>query len=175
MSTETTFNLKSFIDSGLVPDYVPQAFETSSSLDVEFPNAIKVNNGTLLSRAESKPTPKVTFTVEDHTSKYTLLCIDPDAPTRSWAVLGPVRHWTIIDIPGSSGDASAGKQIGGSYAPPGPPPFTGEHRYVFLLYKQTKADAHLESLLSRMRWDYKLYIKEHGLELVAANFFVAKF
>jgi phosphatidylethanolamine-binding protein (PEBP) family uncharacterized protein len=85
-----------------------------------------------------------------------------------------IHIYTFID-PGSSGDISSGKQVGGSYVGPGPPPFTGEHRYVFLLYKQTKADAQLESVPGRMRSDCKSYIQENGLELVTANYFVAKF
>lgn len=76
-------------------------------------------------------------------------------------------------ITGSSGDVSTGQEIGGNYIGPGPPPFTGEHRYVFLLYKQTKSDAKFE-LAGKMRWDHKTFIKDNGLELVAADFYVSK-
>jgi phosphatidylethanolamine-binding protein (PEBP) family uncharacterized protein len=100
--------------------------------------------------------------------------IDPDAPNRNWAFLGPIRHWAIVNIPGSSGDVSAGEEIGGKYIGPGPPPFGGDHRYVFNLYKQTKPDVKFE-VAGKMRWDYKNFIKEHGLELVTSDFFLAKF
>ncbi|KAF2305080.1 hypothetical protein GH714_001645 [Hevea brasiliensis] len=65
---------------------------------------------------------------------YTLVMVDPDAPSpsepkwREW-------HWIVVDIPEGS-DAAKGYQL---VPYMGPQPSTGIHRYVFALFKQKGA------------------------------------
>ncbi|CAH0402843.1 unnamed protein product [Chilo suppressalis] len=58
---------------------------------------------------------------------------DPDAPSRQYPKLREFRHWLVGNIPG--GNASAGETLS-AYVSPVPPPNTGLHRYVYLVYKQ---------------------------------------
>lgn len=56
-----------------------------------------------------------------------------DAPTRSSPTLGEVRHWLVVNIPGT--DIDGGEELA-SFIPSGPYKHTGTHRYVFLAYQQ---------------------------------------
>lgn len=64
---------------------------------------------------------------------YTLIMIDPDAPSRRIHLLREVRHWLVMNIPGSS--VENGDEVIG-YRGVGAPRFTGLHRYIFFVYKQ---------------------------------------
>ncbi|KAL0442846.1 UNVERIFIED_CONTAM: protein MOTHER of FT and TFL1 [Sesamum latifolium] len=63
---------------------------------------------------------------------YTLVMVDPDAPSPSEPTFREWLHWLVIDIPEGS-DASEGKEVM-EYMGPQPP--TGIHRYVFVAFKQ---------------------------------------
>ena len=70
-----------------------------------------------------------------------------------------------------------------SYRPPGPPPKTGKHRYVFLVLAPTNATTeplHLKAPAERQHWGYDGYggvrewAVENGLTVVGGNFIYAK-
>ncbi|KAL0353170.1 UNVERIFIED_CONTAM: protein MOTHER of FT and TFL1 [Sesamum angustifolium] len=63
---------------------------------------------------------------------YTLVMVDPDAPSPSEPTYREWLHWLVIDIPEGS-DAGEGKEVM-EYMGPQPP--TGIHRYVFVAFKQ---------------------------------------
>lgn len=46
------------------------------------------------------------------------------------------------------------------------------HRYVFLLYRQDTPVAKVVE--GRKNWGVEQFVREHGLELVGANFFYAE-
>lgn len=64
---------------------------------------------------------------------YTLLFIDPDAPSRAQHTMREVRHWAVMNIPESS--IEKGDEVI-AFVGSGAPKDTGLHRYVFLVYKQ---------------------------------------
>lgn len=77
-----------------------------------------------------------------------MVLTDPDAPSNSDHKWSEYLHWLVTDITlpnlkTESGepeishfiDAAQGKEVF-KYEGPGPPPKTGKHRYVFLLFKQ---------------------------------------
>jgi len=69
---------------------------------------------------------------------YTVLMVDPDAPSRSDPSMRSFLHWAIVNCPGEERDR--GDTIA-EYTGPAPPPGSGLHRYVFIVYQQTaKAD-----------------------------------
>jgi phosphatidylethanolamine-binding protein (PEBP) family uncharacterized protein len=86
-------------------------------------------------------------------SLYTLISIDPDAPSRWNQVASPWRHAVIEGLlPRSSAELAV---TGAEHDPfkavqmtrenvitpwlgPAPPVATGDHRYMFLLYRETK-------------------------------------
>lgn len=112
-----------------------------------------------------------------------MICLDLDPPFKSFAVLGPALHWIQ---PGLKSSDRAGKLAYTDsyicdYAGPGPPPVSGPHRYIFLLYEQP-ADFDLKKyappagqkvgISKRVRYDLEAFEKEAGLgAVVAANYF----
>lgn len=69
----------------------------------------------------------------DPNQLYTLLMVDPDAPSRAEPKRRSFKHWAVVNIPGK--DVAKGDCVA-EYIGAGPPNGTGLHRYVFLVYKQ---------------------------------------
>ncbi|KAL0257307.1 carboxypeptidase Y inhibitor [Diplodia seriata] len=137
---------------------------------------------------------------------YVLAMTDPDAPSRDNPEWAEVCHWIVAGIPltGSgascasssinlqvSADAEALAQTTASglkeimeYYPPGPPPKTWKHRYVFLVFapaNSTSQPLDLTKPKDRKNWGtgkerhgVKQWAKENGLTPVAANFIYSK-
>ncbi|KAG0243522.1 hypothetical protein BGW41_002062 [Actinomortierella wolfii] len=125
--------------------------------------------------------PQVTFMPDSPTDKYTLIFVDPDAPSRIAPTNREWRHWVVSNISVGSSSSLTSVHNGTTltrYQGPAPPPGTDFHRYVFLLYKQTpNSDATLLSTpLSGNRGRFKAtqFANQAGLELVGANYFFAK-
>lgn len=64
---------------------------------------------------------------------YTVLLVDPDAPSRSNPAMRSFLHWAVVNVPGE--DRPRGDTLV-DYMGAAPPPGTGLHRYVFLVYQQ---------------------------------------
>ncbi|CAI2167833.1 9476_t:CDS:2 [Funneliformis geosporum] len=158
-------------DAGIIPDVVDN-FAPTAILSVKYgEKSLELGNEFTIN--ETKNTPSIEFVAEDENSRYTLLMVDPDAPSRATPKNREWRHWIIGNIP-HSGNLSEATVIT-SYNGPTPPPGTGFHRYVFLLYRQP--DSHLEfQAVPSPRGGFKarLFAEQHGLQLVAANFFLCK-
>lgn len=92
-----------------------------------------MKQGNELTPTQVKDAPTVTYTADDN-SFYTLLLVDPDAPSRATPTFREVRHWAVVNIPGNK--VESGETII-EYIGSGPPQATGLHRYVFLVYKQS--------------------------------------
>jgi hypothetical protein len=60
---------------------------------------------------------------------YTLIMHDPDAP------VGNVIHWVVVNMTSTS----MGEEVK-KYRGPAPPPGSGIHRYIFLLYEQEEEE-----------------------------------
>ncbi|XP_058246042.1 phosphatidylethanolamine-binding protein 4 [Hemibagrus wyckioides] len=81
--------------------------------------------------------PQVRVATASKKKKYTLIMVDPDAPSRTNPSRANWRHWLLADIEGSSliaGDIKG--RLLSEYTRPTPPKRTGFHRYQFLLYEQ---------------------------------------
>ncbi|CAO1944965.1 unnamed protein product [Urochloa humidicola] len=79
------------------------------------PLRITYNNRLLLAGAELKPSavvnkPRVDVGGTDLRVFYTLVLVDPDAPSPSNPSLREYLHWMVIDIPGTTG-ASFGQEL----------------------------------------------------------------
>lgn len=81
---------------------------------------------------QAKEKPQVVWRAEPG-SYYTLVKTDPDAPSRVNPIFREIRHWTVVNIPGSA--VGRGDEVV-EYVGAGPPKDSGLHRYVFLVYKQ---------------------------------------
>ncbi|KAI9480991.1 MAG: phosphatidylethanolamine-binding protein [Benjaminiella poitrasii] len=156
------------------PGIVPENFTPSTLISAQFPSGEDVALGNFFKPSESNETPKVTFVAPDQDAQYTLLVVDPDAPTKENPKWGPYRHWIVTNIPGS-GDFSQATEVE-PYLGPGPPPKTGDHRYIFLLYKQPATQEVNFGTLAKERnnWEYQPLVEKNNLELIAVNFFISR-
>lgn len=95
---------------------------------------------------------------------YTLVCWDPDAPKKSFL------HWLIINC--AAADNADGKVVN-SWAPPSPPPGTGEHRYIIGLFKQN-GPIDVPELSDRTGFNPTAFATQHGLTPLAYKGFRVK-
>ena len=115
-------------------------------------------------------------------SRYTLTLADasslgdPDTD-------GNYRHYlanNLTGVPSSSGNQSfspSGGKVITAYASPGPLVGTGPHRYAWLLFEQPAdftAPSNLSTSTSSSHWYVSDYVKQTGIQLVAASFFIVE-
>ncbi len=106
-----------------------QGVPASIDFNVRFQPTIQASNtGAILSRSEARPEPHPLWTKPVAPEMNTLICWDPDAPEKSWL------HWLVVNCTDES--PASGKELA-PWFPPGPPPGSGEHRYIFGLFKQS--------------------------------------
>lgn len=114
----------------VVPDVIPKAPRATAT--VEYPGDIVVKPGQVLTPTQVKDQPCVKWDA-DPAKLYTLCMTDPDAPSRKEPTYREWHHWLVGNIPGC--DIAKGEVLS-AYIGSGPPPDTGLHRYVFLIYEQ---------------------------------------
>ncbi|KAI6170615.1 OV-16 antigen [Aphelenchoides bicaudatus] len=125
--------LKAFQSNGIIPDVLSVAAKSPSGfLKVKYAGKI-VNLGTILYPDDTNNQPTISWDA-DPNSLYTVVKVDPDAPSRADPVMREWRHWILVNVKGS--DLSTGTAIT-EYNSSTPPPGTGYHRYVLLVYKQS--------------------------------------
>lgn len=160
----------------VVPDVIsciPQEVIT-----VCYPSGAVVEQGNVLTPTLVKDQPTVTWKA-DANAYYTLCMTDPDAPSRTEPTFREWHHWLVGNIPGC--DVSKGEVLS-AYIGSGPPPKTGLHRYVFLVYKQSGKLEFDEKRLPNNSGDdrggFKIaaFAKKYNLgDPVAGNFYQAEF
>ncbi|XP_053616963.1 protein D2-like isoform X2 [Plodia interpunctella] len=121
---------QSFVQHGVVPDVV--SVGPAALAQVKYPSGFEVQEGNELTPTQVKDVPTVAWHA-DPNSFYTLAMTDPDAPSRTDPKFREWHHWLVGNIPGNN--VPAGETLS-AYVGSGPPPNTGLHRYVFLVYKQ---------------------------------------
>ncbi|KAI6234901.1 hypothetical protein M3Y99_00742000 [Aphelenchoides fujianensis] len=165
---------RAFKKERIVPDVLSYAVcIPSQQLHVSYGKKA-VRLGTKFTLAEVKGEPTVTWKAEKN-ALYTLVKVDPDAPSPANPTAGQLRHWAVVNIPGNNLKRG---QVATSYWGAGAPPKTGFHRYVFLLYRQP-ARLHGVQLGSehddRVKWNVEKFAHEHNLgRAVAGNFYLAQ-
>lgn len=195
---------ESYTKHKIIPEVV-DTFDTQGLLTIEYGENAHVALGNTLKVNETQERPVIQFTLnspgqekelEISTSdKFALVLTDPDAPSNKDHKWSEYAHWIITDLllntqleeDGSAEslstilDYSKGKEIL-KYEGPAPPPGTGKHRYVFLLFKQDPS-VNYEAPPDRPTWGtnvpgsgYRDWIKKHGgdLKLIGLNFFYAE-
>lgn len=88
--------------------------------------------GKELTPTQVKDKPQVTWQANKG-AYYTLMMVDPDAPSRTDPKFREIRHWLVMNILESA--VESGDEIT-EYRGSGAPKGTGLHRYIFLVYKQ---------------------------------------
>ncbi|XP_050973085.1 phosphatidylethanolamine-binding protein 4 [Labeo rohita] len=117
--------------------------------------------------------PQVQLPSADEKKKYTLLMVDPDAPSRQKPSRSYWRHWLLVDIKGKAlrrGDVS-GVELS-AYTRPIPPQGTGLHRYQFYVYEQPGGQSlslSPQEDSSRGNWDPQAFVQRFGLATPVAS------
>lgn len=117
---------------------------------------------------------------------FVLTLTDPDAPSRDNPKWSEFCHWIATGVSLASSVEASIHHLEDviEYKPPGPPPKTGKHRYVFLVFvpaNGTTDKLHLTKPQDRKHWgsDHTGYgvrewAYENGLVPIAANFIYAQ-
>ncbi|KAL3519629.1 hypothetical protein ACH5RR_017778 [Cinchona calisaya] len=154
---------------GRVIGDVLDMFVPSAELIVHYGQK-QVGNGCQIkpSQTANKPMVRVGGS-RDRANLFTLIMVDPDAPSPSDPTFREWVHWIIVNIP-EGGDAAEGKELV-EYMRPQPP--TGIHRYIFGLFKQ-KGRIEKAKTLAEARHNFctRRFASENELGLpVAAVYF----
>lgn len=169
-------------------------FHPSCYLNVFFPKKREcVLLGNKLKPSHTQIPPSVTILCPAEakakaSSSFTVVLTDPDAPSRANPKWSQICHW-IATVPTSTteqdGHFPALMSVDGSFdeivkfKPPGPPPKTGYHRYVFFVLQGDNTN--LTAPRDRQHWGtgkegggVREWAAQEGLRVVGANFFYAK-
>ncbi|KAF8715781.1 hypothetical protein HU200_026730 [Digitaria exilis] len=135
------------------------------------PLRITYNNRLLLSGAGLKPSavaskPRVDIGGNDMRAFYTLVLVDPDAPSPSNPSLREYLHWMVTDIPETTG-ASFGQEL---VFYESPEPRSGIHRMVFVLFRQLGRGT---VFAPEMRHSFKCrsFARQYHLNVATATYF----
>merc|ERR1719361_388064 len=122
---------------------------------------------------ETNVQPQITWSNSDPEGIYTVFMTDPDAVARKEPLFREFAHYAAVNVNGTG----EGGDVALEYVGPAPPCNSELHRYVFLVYKQTKkldAKPLADYLAGRGGKKCNVWALEQGLTLVAANLFEAE-
>ncbi|GMT18951.1 hypothetical protein PFISCL1PPCAC_10248 [Pristionchus fissidentatus] len=173
----TLLSMESFSSHGIVPDVISKA--PAALCTVKYDSGVEVSEGNVLTPTQVKNAPAVQWK-GDNAKLYTLIMTDPDAPSRAEPTYREWHHWLVSNIPGT--DLAKGDVLS-AYVGSGPPPKTGLHRYIFLVYEQKGRIEDAEhgrltntSADNRGGWKAAKFAEKHGLGVpVAGNFYQAEY
>ncbi|KAI9792482.1 MAG: hypothetical protein M1835_007848 [Candelina submexicana] len=190
-------------ESEIIPEVIDD-FHPSLLLQVSYPsNHESVSLGNTIKPADVQDTPAIELHssgAATSTKSYTLILTDPDAPSRDDPKWSEMCHWIATNVPLTTstsdnaadmdGGQSAGMQTVAKglkevveYLGPSPPPKTGKHRYVFIVFEPAdgKSDTNLTAPEDRKHWGtgkarhgIRQWAGENGLVPVGANFFYSQ-
>ncbi|KAL9428064.1 hypothetical protein AB3S75_030119 [Citrus x aurantiifolia] len=154
---------------GRVIGDVIESFTPSIKMSVTYNNK-QVCNGHELFPSTVVSKPRVEIQGGDMRSFFTLVMTDPDVPGPSDPYLREHLHWIVTDIPGTT-DATFGRELVSHEIPR---PNIGIHRFVFVLFKQTRRQT-VNPPSSRDHFNTRAFAAENDLGLpVAAVYFNAQ-
>nr|AZL87174.1 flowering locus T-like 3 [Petunia x hybrida] len=116
---------------GRVIGDVLDPFTRSVDLRVNYGNR-DINNACGFRPSQVVMQPRVEIGGNDLRNFYTLVMVDPDAPSPSNPNLREYLHWLVTDIPATT-DATFGNEV---VCYESPRPSMGIHRFVFVLFRQ---------------------------------------
>ncbi|CAG7722520.1 unnamed protein product, partial [Allacma fusca] len=176
-TAETPADPEKFISNGVVPDVLDQA---PSALACVKYGSLNVDQGNILTPSQVKHQPKVNYAASSE-KFYTLIMVDPDAPSRITPLFREWLHWRVVNIPGNN--VTQG-QTSAEYRGAGPPKGTGLHRYVFAVFEQPSGQMSIDepyltadqkSASDRGKFSVKKFVSKYSLgNPVAGNFFQAE-
>nr|XP_027230382.1 protein D3-like [Penaeus vannamei] len=147
-------------------------------LQVVYNNSYPVNFGAVLTPTQVQSQPTFLRWPCRGDSLYTLVFLDPDAPSRENATLRSFQHWLVGNIPGCHVHRGTTlTQFIGS----GPREGSGFHRYTYLIFLQPKQIEFDEPTISntsateRPSFNLMDFAGKYWLTLLAGNFYRAQY
>jgi phosphatidylethanolamine-binding protein (PEBP) family uncharacterized protein len=168
----------------VIDDFLP-----SLLIKVSWPSHKNASLGNTIKPKKLQDAPTIALEDDPSASKtrfstsslqYTIAMTDPDAPSRDNPEWSEMCHWIATGASLSSSGASIQKGLRDiiEYKPPGPPPKTGKHRYVFIAFAPangTTGKLNLTKPRDRQHWGtgkerhgVRDWAKENGLVPVGA-------
>ncbi|WVZ06137.1 hypothetical protein V8G54_019483, partial [Vigna mungo] len=117
---------------GRIIGEVLDPFTSSVSLRVVYKNQTEVINSCELKPSQIVNKPRVHIGGDDLRVFYTLIMVNPDAPSPSHPCMKEYLHWLVTNIPATTA-ASFGHEI---VEYESPRPTSGIHRIVLVLFRQ---------------------------------------
>ncbi|CEQ40929.1 SPOSA6832_02587, partial [Sporobolomyces salmonicolor] len=159
---------------------IPETFRPKVYLEAEFLKSnVTVHFGNEVAIEDAQAPPVVEFTAKP--VLYTLLVLDPDAPSRSTPYWSPFLHYALPGLKPKHGKVEMTSDALVEWTPPAPPAGSGPHRYVYLLYLQPTLSVSLpasrpsvNTTEDRMSFPHEDFIKENKLKLVGANYMISE-
>ncbi|XP_049879006.1 protein D3-like [Pectinophora gossypiella] len=161
-----------YVRHGVVPDVIYRP--PRSQLYARFPWGKEVNYGNKLTPSQASQPPIVSWQTSIGTGPlYTIVMLDPDAPSRANPTKRNWLHWLVGNVPGK--DVARGEILAG-YNGPAPPKASGLHRYVLLVFQQNGRlsfnENYLDNSPSRGGFNLNNFVANYELgEPIAGNFF----
>ncbi|CAL5220222.1 g2198 [Coccomyxa viridis] len=152
MPSETADYTSGISDTTVVPEVVSKVTE-KAILTVNY-NGRPISNGEELTPSETQEELEIDIKGSE---TYTLVMVDPDAPSPDAPKYRFFLHWLVTNIP--SVDVKRGNVIE-DYMGPSPP--KGKHRYVFILYPQ-HGRVNAKAPKTRQSFTLHQFEKEHNL------------
>ena len=190
-SVETSTSIHDALKYSSIISDVLDDFQPTHSVSINYPKShesVHLGNDIPVSSVSSRPVFEFhAMSVEGGTlgssnKTFTLILTDPDAKSRDNPKWSEMCHWIMTNLTAPVTPEFTASKKGElvEYLPPGPPPKTGKHRYVFVLLEGPHGQE-LSSPKDRKHWGYgkvrhgvRDWAKENGLEVVGVNFFYAQ-
>jgi phosphatidylethanolamine-binding protein len=118
---------------------------------------IKHNEKILLHSVQNQP--KIIFNFPAH-QLYTIMMIDPDAPSKDKPINKYWLHWLMINNDQTILD----------FNPPAPPIGSGEHRYYIYVFQQPQ-QIKLDIAHQRPKFNFDKFVQTHQLKPIAVVMF----
>jgi len=145
------------------------SFIPTSYLNITLGNK-QISFGNRFSPNETRIAPERVLFNSD-SGLHTLIFIDPDAPSRENPIRRNILHWIIINM--RTSQINTGRRLI-SYTGSAPPAATGDHRYIFLIYKQRHIIEHSQ-ISQRAGWNLTRFVGDFSLNKpIAANWYIAR-
>lgn len=152
-----------FEAADIVPTVIPAlALDPTVEFEQVFGNDTFVEAGIELEQPQTTTTPQIYLS---GTGPFTLVTVDPDAPSPANRSRSEILHWLVTNI---EDDVAQGTALQ-AYRPPMPP--LGIHRYITFLFRQPGA-IEVPVPTSRTNFNVTNFASQYNLgNPVAATFF----
>jgi phosphatidylethanolamine-binding protein (PEBP) family uncharacterized protein len=164
------------IATAQIPSEFTTGFNKSSvTLTMSF-DGQEVTTGDLIPLTETTTAPTFSLgpgSTNSITTTYLIVGIDIDAPSRASPTLAQVLHFMNTDFTMATGSdktlASTNAVATEPYLAPAPPPGSGPHRYIFLMFEQPSGFTPKDLPITRTGFDLESWRKENGLSAAVAG------